>query len=158
MPDCPPTVADLVYPIPASSETESVQFKVITPPKQVQNPVLRVGWEDTGTLPTPLTCGWLQEDHVLQERVVGTIPFQRCRAQVGRQMRGREEGEALRQTGQGQALHLLLACCSLQDKGRAQKGWDKDPSQSCSETHSPVLLSRSDPIHHPSSGSNPTHH
>lgn len=66
---------------------------------------------------------------------MGTIPFQRCCAQVRGKMRGREEGETLRQTGQGQALHLLLACCSLQDIGRAQKVWDKDPSQSCSETH-----------------------
>lgn len=65
VPDCQPTVADLVNPIPASSETKSVQLKVITPPKQVQSPVLRVGWEDIETLPTPLTCGWLQEDHVL---------------------------------------------------------------------------------------------
>lgn len=53
----------------------------------------------------------LQEDHVLQERVVGRphVPVQGSRAQVGGEVGAGEEVDALLEGGEGEPLGFLLA-------------------------------------------------
>lgn len=56
----------------------------------------------------------LQEDHVLQEGAVRRpVALQGRRAQVGREVGAREEGQSLLQGWEGQPLGVLLACRPL---------------------------------------------